>query len=374
MSPDSAATLWVVIAAAVLAAVAVGALWSVGRGRTRLAVRASALAVCVSLAAASGLVWVNRLVDVIPDWASLVGGVGTVAVPATDASASGGGRVISFTVDGTHSGLRLPMYAYLPAAYRTHPSARYPVIEALDGYPGSPMGWLRALRVVRVLDGEIAAGRMAPTVVLFPYQTPSASLDTECTNLVGGPQAETFLTVDVPAVASARLPVRPDPAAWGLIGYSAGGYCTTDLLLRHPGRYEAGASLSGYLSPGIKIGNGTENTTYNDVWRLRHLPVPAVALYLACARNDVTSLRQTDALMHAAKAPLSVTTALAAGGGHNGRSWQAMMAPAFDWLSGWLAKPLPGAATKDARTAPVPGKPWVLPASRDAVGRRRGRG
>jgi poly(3-hydroxybutyrate) depolymerase len=209
---------------------------------------------------------------------------------------------------------------------------------------------------------------MAPTVVLFPYQTPSASIDTECTNLVGGPQAETYLTEDVPAVAVTRLHIRPDSGSWGLIGYSAGGYCATDLLLRHPGRYQAGASLSGYLNPGIPIGNGTEHTTYNDVWRLQHLPVPAVALYLACARNDATSLAQTAALTHAAKAPLSVTTAIAAGGGHNRATWGAMMAPAFDWLSSWLAKPLEG-----ARSTPLPVKARVLPASRDAVARRSAR-
>jgi enterochelin esterase-like enzyme len=234
-----------------------------------------------------------------------------------------------------------PMYVYLPAAYDRKPARRFPVIEALHGFPGSPLTWLHRLGVVDRLDREIAAGRMAPTVVLFPYQTPDPMVDTECTNLRYGPKAETFLTLDVPATARAHLRVRTDRAAWGLIGYSAGGYCATNLLLRHPTQYAAAASLSGYSDPGIAIGDGTEHTLNNDIWRLQHLALPAVALYLACARTDPTAMRDTAALARAAHTPVSTTTAYVGTGGHNSQTWEAMEAPAFDWLSGWLARALP---------------------------------
>jgi hypothetical protein len=52
-------------------------------------------------------------------------------------------------------------------------------------------------------------------VVLLPYQTPAQLRDTECTDLVGGPQAETFLTRDVPAYARAHLRVRTDGSRRG---------------------------------------------------------------------------------------------------------------------------------------------------------------
>jgi S-formylglutathione hydrolase FrmB len=268
---------------------------------------------------------------------------GPVEAPAgrTDAptAADPGRRLVSFTVAGRASGLTLPVFAYLPAGYDAGTATRYPVIEAMHGYPGSPLTWLHRLNVVTYLDQEMAAGRMAPTVVLFPYQTPDPMLDTECTNLAHGPQTDTFLTTDVPAAAQARFRVRTDRAGWGLIGYSAGGFCAANLLLRHPGQYAAAASLSGYANPGIVIGDGTERTYNNVAWRLQHLPVPAAALYLSCARTDRGAYRGTADLARLARAPLSVTTAYVPTGGHNDQTWKAMEAPAFDWMSNWLGRP-----------------------------------
>ncbi|BCY11454.1 esterase family protein [Actinoplanes sp. L3-i22] len=336
MDLDSVGTEWTAVAVAVVAVVGFSLVWGTGR----VLVRTVAGFVCVLSAAAAGLTWVNRQVDAYPTWSSLVGSSAAADTPVT-AGRVGAGQIVTLTVNGQASGLNLPVYAYLPPGYSDTGSTRYPVVEALHGYPGSPSHWIKRLDVATVLNHEIRAGRMAPTVVLFPYQTPDPLIDTECANLVGGAQAETFLTRDVPAAARARFQVRTDAAGWGLIGYSAGGYCATDLALRHPDEYTAAASLSGDATPGIKIGDGSENTTYNDLWRLAHLPVPAVSLYLASARTDRTPLRDTRALVRAARAPLSVTTSYIDGGGHNVQTWQAMEAPAFDWLSTQLARPLP---------------------------------
>jgi enterochelin esterase-like enzyme len=247
--------------------------------------------------------------------------------------------VVTLTVAGAASKITMPMYAYLPPGYDSHPTTRYPVIEAFHGAPGGPLFWVTKLGAPAVLDREIRAGRMAPTVVLFPYQTPDPSLDTECTNMAGGPQAETYLTQDVPAFAAANLHVRSDPGSWGLIGFSAGGYCATDLLLRHPDQYAAGASLSGYPNPGIAVGDGSEHTSYNELWRLTHLPQPAVALYLTCGKADKYAMRGTQTVAELVHPPLSLSTAYVNGGGHNTQTWHAMEAPAFDWLSTWLGQP-----------------------------------
>jgi enterochelin esterase-like enzyme len=295
-----------------------------------------AILACLATTAATGLIWVNRQIDEYPTWASMLGSTAAAVTTATTAD----GQIRSFTVDGRASHLTMPVYAYLPPGYGTDTTTRYPVIEALHGYPGSPLQWIKKLDVSGVLDTEIGAGRMAPTIVLFPYQTPNPRLDTECTNLVGGPQAETFLTVDVPEFARAHLRVRTGLGTWGLTGYSAGAYCASDLLLRHPTEYAAAASLSGYADPGIPVGDGSEHTSYNEMWRLTHLPVPAVALYLACAKTDRGALRGTESLARLARAPMSVTTSYVNGGGHNQATWRAMEAPSFDWLSSWLGRPV----------------------------------
>jgi enterochelin esterase-like enzyme len=305
--------------------------------------------VSVLIVAATAALQVNRMTEAYPSWSALLGGqarpaadgdgdgdAGPASAPTAEAGQS---QLLSYSVVGPASGLTLPMYVYLPPGYGTSPATRFPVIEATHGYPGTADTWVRKLHVRRYLDGEIAAGRMAPTVVLFPMQTTRALLDTECTDLVHGPKTDTFLTTDVPAFVDANFRVRTDRGGWGLIGYSAGGFCANNLLLRHPGRYAAAASLSGYASPGITIGDGSEKTYNNPAWRLQHLPQPAVALFLAWANDDKTTRRDSLRLAALAHAPMQVTTAVVAHGGHSHAVWQQMEPPAFDWLSAHLARP-----------------------------------
>ncbi|MEU8240947.1 alpha/beta hydrolase-fold protein [Actinoplanes missouriensis] len=307
-------TLSVVLLTAVLVAVCWNRFRIIGRS-------VLVLAAVVSVAAAT-FVQVNRVTQL-------------VAAPPEPSSPSSGSQLLTVTVPGR---LTLPMYVYLPAAYRTG-EGRFPVIEALHGFVGTPQFWIRSLHVQATLDREIAAGRMAPTVVLFPTQTPQRLLDTECTDLRGGPQAEIYLTADVPAFARAHFRVRDDRESWGLTGYSAGGFCATNLLLRHPDRYAAAASMSGYASPGIAVGDGSEKTTNNPAWRLRHLPQPPVALWLGWAGDDAAPARDSRLLASECHSPLAVTTAEVAFGGHSGAVWRQMEPPAFDWLSAHLARP-----------------------------------
>ncbi|MCI4066827.1 esterase family protein [Micromonospora sp. R77] len=356
MGPDSLPLLGALAGLTVLAPVLAAALWDRGRRRGRTAVRVATTALCLLTLASTVLVAANRQAETYPSWSDLLGSSqGRQAVPADPRSAQdrAPGRFVTIRVTGAASGVSLPVLAYLPAAYDAAPDLRFPVVEAFDGFPGSPGSWIRGLGVAGFLDGEISAGRMAPTVVLFPPQTTDPAVDTECTNLAGGPRMESFLTVDVPAAARAQLRVRGDRAGWGVIGYSAGGYCAANLLLRHPGTYAAGASLSGYADPGIRVGDGSETTTNDDLWRLRHLSLPAVALYLSCARTDLHAMRDETALAALAHAPISLTTAFLPVGGHNMQTWRALEPSAFDWLSSWLAAP----TTTGARAVAVPVHP-----------------
>jgi hypothetical protein len=204
--------------AAVVAAIALVVSWD----RSRRWVRAALAATCVLTIAAAATLQLNRMVEAYPSWSALAGVAATgstarpgsaIAAAATIGDPGGGGTLISVRVDGRASGLDLPMYVYLPPRYERERRLRYPVIEAAHGYPGSPKTWIRRLDIKAYLDREIIAGRMAPSVVLLPYQTPAQLRDTECTDLVGGPRAETFLIRDVPAYARAHLRVRTDRAA-----------------------------------------------------------------------------------------------------------------------------------------------------------------
>jgi S-formylglutathione hydrolase FrmB len=344
----------VCVALAVTAALAL--LWDRVRviGRSTLVV-----AIVLSIAVASGLE-LNRLTETYPTWSALAGektdpdpGPSPVTAPSSPIKVDaeipigrpGKGRLGTYLVPGPASKMTMPMSVYLPAAYFT-PEGQgldFPVIEALHGYPGTPEAWIKRLDIAGHLDREIAAGRMAPTVVLLPYQTPDRLLDTECTNLTGGPQSETYLTVDVPAWARSHLRIRTDRAAWALTGYSAGAFCAMNLVLKHPGQYAAAASLSGCPGPGITIGDRSETTSNNIAWRLSHLPQPPVALWIGWADDDRSARTGSRSIVALAKAPITVVTATVPHGGHSHAVWKQMEGPAFDWLSAHLARPAPHA-------------------------------
>ncbi|GGR12749.1 hypothetical protein GCM10010168_33130 [Actinoplanes ianthinogenes] len=334
MSIDGTTTVFLAVLLVLAVTVLLAVLWPRVRVLARIAL---VVAVLLSLTSAS-LLELNRLTETYPSWDELAG---STAAPAPRVARPGHGRLESYQVPGPASGMNERMTVYLPAAYFTPEGAklRFPVIEALHGYPGTPEAWVRRLNIVDHLDREIAAGRMAPTVVLLPHQTPDRLLDTECLNLPGKAQAETYVAQDVPDWARTHLRVRTDAAAWGLTGYSAGGYCAMNLALKHPDRYSAAASLSGYADPGIKVGDESEKTTNNIAWRLRHLPQPRVALWIGWAADDHGASRGSREVAGLVRPPLTVTTAVIPQGGHSHTTWRAMEAPAFDWLSAHLARP-----------------------------------
>jgi enterochelin esterase-like enzyme len=342
----------VCLALAVTAALAL--LWDRARVLGRIAL---VVTVVLSVTVTTALE-LNRLTETYPSWAALAGektvpdpGPSPVTEPSSGTEVAAGatigrpgkGQLVTYTVPGPVSKMTMPMSVYLPAAYFTPEGLGldFPVIEALHGYPGTPESWIKRLSIADHLDREIASGRMAPTVVLLPYQTPDRLLDTECTNLAGGPQSETYLTVDVPAWARGHLRVRADRAAWALTGYSAGAFCAMNLLLKHPGEYAAAASLSGYPEPGIKTGDQSEKTTNNIAWRLTHLPRPPVALWIGWADDDTDASTGSRRVVALAQPPITVVTAAVPEGGHSHAVWKQMEGPAFDWLSAQLARPAP---------------------------------
>jgi enterochelin esterase-like enzyme len=359
VQPDSLIAMSVAVVGVVLAAVATAWGWDHARNWWRWPVRSAALVVCATTALASAGIAVNHELHLYSTWGSLLTGSqieAVAAVPAPMGNADAGhvdaghdkSQVVQFTVAGQASGITMPAFAYLPPGYASGESSatRYPVVEAFDGFPGSPNFWLKTMRVQEVLDQEIAAGRMAPTVVIFPYQTQNPAIDTECVDAVGGAKFDTFLTTDVRTAVTTQFQVRTDRNSWGTIGTSTGGFCAVNLALRHPDLYAAAASLSGYFealtdkSTGdLYRGDDRVRKENSPLWRLRNLPLPTTAVYLSSARDDKNAFSQLEQFQAAAKGPVQVTADVVPQGGHSSAVWRAVQPSAFDWLSGRLTAP-----------------------------------
>ncbi len=287
------------------------------------------------------------------------------------AARTGHGAVVWLAIPGplSRAGTH-PAAVYLPPQYGdpAYRDRTFPVIELLPGYPGHPRNWVEQLQVAAVLDQAIESGHVSPLIAVMPTSTVAAPRDTECVNVPGGPQAETYLTTDVPDVITRYFRVQPVTTGWALMGYSTGGYCAVNLALRHADHYRAAVSLAGYNAPtderttgDLFGGNSSLRDQNTTTWRLRYLPPPVLSLLLMDTLDDRESLAADQALAAAAIPPVHVSVVSLAHGGHNFTTWRAEELTAFAWLSAYLIPPLAPIPAVDGH---VPGVDGHVPGGR----------
>ena len=196
----------------------------------------------------------------------------------------------------------------------------------------------------------------------------------------------TFIARDVPEAIARIARVQPPGRAWGLAGYSEGGYCAANIALQDPNGYGAAGVLSGYFAPvrsqvpaGNKPGGrplkvdvflghpGLQliNTPREYVTRV---PVNDVlpAFWLAAGaqdKPDVLAAQNFRQLLQTRVA--NVPFMVVQGGGHQGSVWRAALGPMLRWMTPQLAAGRP--------TPPRPGRP-PAPGPRGRAGGRRAQG
>ena len=180
----------------------------------------------------------------------------------------------------------------------------------------------------------------------------------QCLNNPGGIQDMTFVARDVPDAIARIARVQPPGRAWGLAGYSEGGYCTANIALQDPQGWGAAGVMSGYFSPilsQVPAGNkpGAKPLSVN-VFRghpgLQLLNTPRLyitrmpitnelpAFWLAAGAQDspdVTAAANFRQLLETRLA--SVPFFIVPGGGHQGSVWRAALIPMLNWMTPQLA-------------------------------------
>jgi len=345
-------------------------------GRARWPVRALWLAGCqLTAVLLVGLV-VNHAFVFYQSWSELFGlhpqvNQGAAGAGTRDAALqpallrdyhSGHGTVVSLPVPGTVSGVHAaPATVYLPPQYGApgYAGRTFPVVELLSGFPGGPRTWMHVLHVSSVLDTLIDTGRATPFIAVIPVQNVASPRDTECVDVVHGPQVEDYLTTDVRTAVLHAFRASASGSQWTVLGDSTGGYCALNLSLRHPDLFGAAVSLAGYDAPahdrttGDLFGGSTLLADQNSpLWRLEHDPVPPLRVLLISTRPDRTAYRASARLERAARAPLQLWQLALPAGGHNFGTFSAELPVGFSWLSRQVAAPLAPLPTVDGR-APV---------------------
>lgn len=266
---------------------------------------------------------------------------------AAGAGGPGAGRLVDFTVQGGRSGLSEAAQVYLPPAYDGG-LRRLPVVEVFTGYPGTELNLVRRLKYPARLLDELRHGTATSMVLVLLRPTVTPPRDTECTDVPGGPAAFSFFAEEVPAAVSGAFHLQP--TAYAAMGDSTGGYCAVKLALLRPDRFRAAVALSGYfhavrdVSTGDLWGGSGSVRDHNDlVWRLKHLPPPAVSVFLGTSRTErgPDGYDAAQSFLHLFRAPASGDAFVLPSGGHSFTTWALEIPPALRWLSGKLLTAAP---------------------------------
>jgi enterochelin esterase-like enzyme len=354
------------------------------------------LAACLAFipAVTFGVAAVNKYYDYYQSWSSAISdvtsqgapGTGLTATPATATltgpAGSGVTRVLGndvytrlaatdgytlrLTVHGHASHLTRTVYVYLPPQYfqRAYQHYRFPAIELIHGFPGAPQDWITVLDITTTLASLIAHGQAKPAVLVMPDANGARGVSLQCLNSVGGPQDATFMASDVPGYVSGVLRVRPPGRAWGIAGYSEGGFCAANLGLRYGTSFGLAGVLSGYFQPSDNqlghpvrsvspFGNDKQLRRQNTpTQELLHLPAGALIpkFWIGSGTNpvDLKAARVFRQLLQLRQP--GVQLLIVPGGGHTMLTWRALVPPMLEWMTRKLAV---SAASSPGRGGPA---------------------
>jgi enterochelin esterase-like enzyme len=366
------------------------------------------LAACLAFIPAMvfGIASVNKFYDYYQTWGGMISdltGQGASSIPKYTVAGTGShkqfdkdiGRVTSTaedaqfgylfqtTITGLRSHLVRDVYVYLPPQYFQNAYAhyRFPVIELLHGSPGDPEAWVSVLDVIPTFLNLLAAHPSDAAVLVMPDTDGGRQYGLQCLNNPGGIQDMTFVAGDVPDYIARLVRVQPPGRAWGVAGYSEGGYCAANIALREPDRFGAAGVMSGYFAPiqsQVPASNkpgGKPYTTNVFAGYPAQLLINTPSAYLATVpisvqlpafwlaagaedRADVSGAANFRQLLQARQLLqnrellqnrlLVVPFLIVQGGGHQASVWRAALGPMLTWMTPQLAAQ---AAEADAAAA-----------------------
>ncbi len=274
---------------------------------------------------------------------------GALAAIAHRASASGHlpskGALVVEHIPSTVSGFAAKdAYVYLPPAWFGSPRPALPTLILLPGEPGSPADWTVSGDADSTADAYAAAHHGMAPIIVMPDPNGFATADTECVNSKFG-NAETYLTVDVPAFARSTFGAASGPRALAIAGLSAGGTCSIMLALRHPDEFATFATFSGFAAPTylndgipqtitILFGGSRQSFDAHDpLLLLRQHRYPGLAGWFAVGDQDAVPSHAQSELVPAAQAAGIDTCAAVIPGGHDFAVWRQAFADALPWLA-----------------------------------------
>jgi enterochelin esterase-like enzyme len=331
------------------------------------------LAACLAFIPAMlfGVVAVNKYYDYYQTWGSALSdlsgqslntvppvprGVPPQQLTAVLGKVTGGrtaaqlGETVRFSVAGSSSHIVRTVYVFLPPQYfqAAFRSRRFPVVELISGSPGQPQDWINVVGIVDSYETLLRDHLVKPVALVMPDPNGSRQVSMQCLNVVHGPQDATYLAWDLPDYLSQTLRLQPSGPAWGIAGYSEGGYCAANLALLYPHRYGYAGVLSGYFVPSDdRLGDPLRIVNpFLGSAELRRMNtpldrVPALSLAVKIPQfwlgAGSSNHRDVIAAQHFQRVILArqpdVVLDIEPGGTHTMATWRALVPPLLEWMT-----------------------------------------
>ncbi|MGW2046723.1 alpha/beta hydrolase [Streptomyces sp. NPDC001858] len=259
-----------------------------------------------------------------------------------------GGQIQKIAVQGRTTRIATPAYVYLPPEYFApeYRTRTFPAAVVLTGYPGTAEALVDKLHYPRTARQLAEDGRMQPMILVMMRPTVAPPRDTECVDIPGGPQTESFFAKDLPDAVTAHYRVGKKPGSWGIIGDSTGGYCALKLAMHHPEVYAAGAGLSAYYKAPIDPttgdlfhGNKELRNEADLLWYLKNRSAPKTSLLVTSSKQGESNYKATLKFIGLAKETgrTRISSIILESGGHNFNTWRREIPPTLEWISGRLS-------------------------------------
>jgi enterochelin esterase-like enzyme len=261
------------------------------------------------------------------------------------------GLLFSTTITGHRSHISRQVYVWLPPQYfrKAYANYRFPAIELLHGSPGQPASWVNVMNVIPVFLQAMAAHTASPAVLVMPNTDGGLQYALQCLNDPHGLQDMTYVGKEVPAWVAANLRVQAPGAAWGIAGYSEGGFCAANIGLQYVESFGAVGVMSGYFAPTSSqipvAGRPRDVNVYRNYAHLAvvntpdeyitRLPIGVIIpqFFLAAGSSDISDVRaaqnfRQELELRDANVPLVLIA-----GGHQAKVWRGALTPMFEWMT-----------------------------------------
>lgn len=330
-----------------------------GPAGAQVAARVGMVLLSQAAAVLAVLVWVNNTYGLYESWSDLMGNNGQVQMNAAGPNAPGTpigvstasmrlnfssakGGALKTEATGPRSRITGTIEVWLPPQYDqpAYRNRKFPVVELLPGFPGSPGAWFGAMGAGHEMTSLIQSGQVQPMILVAPKMNVLGRVDPGCADIPRHSLTSTWLGEDVPALIAHNFRVLPGPNHWATMGYSAGAYCAVNLSLHHPKQFHAAVSLSGYNAPESRLVTqdaalNRSNNPYLELRDAKHQP--AVVLLMAGSYQDSDTVFAAKALLGVLRHPGPSRLLTIAKGGHNTEVWKAMEPAALIWISQQIA-------------------------------------